>query len=149
LFRYTAWANARVLAALRAQPLALAEAMPLVAHALAAEKVWLGRLRGLPPGTDVWPKLTLEESGALADENAAGYAAYLAGLTDADLARPLRYRNLAGQEFETAIGEILTHVATHGGYHRGQVAKAFGRAGAQPVNTDYITFVRELAAAGR
>jgi uncharacterized damage-inducible protein DinB len=141
LFRYSAWASARVLAALREQPAALAEALPLFAHVLAAEHVWLSRLRGEPARVAVWPTLTLDECADLARDNAAGYEAYITAC--GDFAARLRYRNQAGQEFETPIGDILTHVATHGGYHRGQVAKAIGRAGGKSVNTDYIMFVRE------
>jgi len=39
-------------------------------------------------------------------------------------------------------------VALHGSYHRGQVAAAVRAAGGEPVNTDYITYVRELAGEG-
>jgi uncharacterized damage-inducible protein DinB len=32
-------------------------------------------------------------------------------------------------------------LASHGGYHRGQVAKAIGRAGGQAAVTDFIVYV--------
>jgi len=34
---------------------------------------------------------------------------------------------------------------THGGYHRGQIALHLRQAGEEPVNTDSIAYVRELA----
>ena len=147
LFAYTAWADRRALAALRATP-DPAEALRLFAHVLAAEHVWLSRLRGTAPAHAVWPTLTLDECTALADANAAGYADYLAGLGDDDFARPVRYRNTAGVAYETAVGDILTHVATHGGYHRGQIARAIRAGGGTPADTDFIIFVREGGAAG-
>lgn len=143
LFRYVAWANRRVIEALRTQPPAQREALPLVAHLLAAEHIWISRLRGSAATVTVWPQLTLDQCVALAEENASGYASFLGALGPADLVRIVFYRNTKGVEFQTPVLDILTHVATHGSYHRGQVAKAFGRAGCQAVNTDYIAFVRE------
>jgi uncharacterized damage-inducible protein DinB len=141
LLRYSAWANRRVLAALREQPATHAEALPLFAHVLAAEHIWLSRLRGVPARVAVWAPLTLDQCRDLLAENAAGYDSYLANVSE--VTTRVRYRNLAGEEFETPIADILTHVTTHGGYHRGQVAKAMARAGGKSVNTDYIMFVRE------
>jgi uncharacterized damage-inducible protein DinB len=46
-------------------------------------------------------------------------------------------------EFQTPIKDLLMHVALHGSYHRGQIAQALRLAGGEPVNTDFITFVRE------
>jgi uncharacterized damage-inducible protein DinB len=143
LFRYVAWANHRVIDALQNQPPAQREALPLVAHLLAAEHIWLSRLRGSAATVAVWPQLTLDQCVALAEENASGYASFLTPLGPADFACSVSYRNTKGIEFLTPVLDILTHVATHGSYHRGQVAKAFGRAGCQAVNTDFITFVRE------
>jgi uncharacterized damage-inducible protein DinB len=142
-----AWADQQVLAALRDRPAAHAEARPLFAHLVAAEHIWLARLQRQEARHPVWPELTLGECEALAGENAAGYAALLGRLRDADLGVAIRYRNTKGQEFATSILDILTHVVIHGAYHRGQIAKAFGRTGAPAVNTDFITFVRSVGPA--
>lgn len=143
LFRFTAWADRRALAALQAAPTAQAEALPLLSHLLAAEHVWLSRLEMREPRHAVWPTLDLEQCAALAAENEAGYDRYLAGLDDPGLIAPLRYRNSQGQEFENTPLEILTQVVTHGPYHRGQIAKIIARAGGTAVNTDFIMFLRE------
>ena len=82
---------------------------------------------------------------ALAAENAAGYAEYVGRLTDAGLAEMIDYRNQKGDDFSTAVIDILTQVITHAGYHRGQIAKIIGRTGNSAPNTDYITYVRSLA----
>lgn len=75
----------------------------------------------------------------------AAFANYLGSVGEDDLAAPLTYKNFAGAEFRTPVGEILLHVAQHGTYHRGQIATAVRAAGVTPVNTDYINFVRERA----
>jgi uncharacterized damage-inducible protein DinB len=54
----------------------------------------------------------------------------------------VHYTNSDGQHFETSVSDILTHVALHGAYHRGQVAHLLRGAGAEPQATDYIQFGR-------
>lgn len=44
---------------------------------------------------------------------------------------------------ETGEQESLLHVALHGTYHRGQIARELRRAGEESVNTDFIQFVRD------
>jgi len=53
------------------------------------------------------------------------------------------YRNAAGQEFATPVIDILLQLITHGGYHRGQIAKIIARSGGTVVPTDFIVFARE------
>lgn len=143
MFRYVVWADRRSLDALRATPAAHAEALPLLAHLLAAEHVWLARLQQREARHPVWPTLGIDECAALASENEAGYRAYLGQADDALLAAPVRYRTSQGLECVTPVLDILTQVVTHGPYHRGQIARAIGRSGGAAVNTDFITFVRE------
>ena len=144
LFRFVSWADRRTLESLRAVPLAaIAETLPLLAHVLAAEHVWLARLEGREPKHPVWPDLSLEACVQLLHENDAGYRALLNQLSEEQLADVTNYRNAAGQEFSTPVLDILLQVITHGGYHRGQIAKILGRNGVTPASTDFIVFQRE------
>jgi uncharacterized damage-inducible protein DinB len=141
------WADERVLKSLRSADPLPADAVKLFAHVLGAEHTWLSRLRQQSPRMAVWPTLTLDECEALSAENAEGYEAFLDALEPGGLAREVEYRNSAGQEFRSRIGDILLQAATHGGYHRGQVAMLLRQAGAEPMPTDYIAFVRGVPAA--
>lgn len=143
MFRYVAWADRRTLEALRAAPAAQPEALPLLAHVLAAEHVWLARMEQREPRLTVWPALSLDDCATLASENEAGYRAFLERLNDGQWTETVRYRTSQGQEFVTPILDILTHVITHGPYHRGQIARVIGRGGGTAINTDFITFARE------
>lgn len=142
LYEHLFWADAR---ALSLSEHALGErGLTLLAHLLAAEAVWLARLQGRESqGMPIWPSLSLAECTALAGENRLGYTAYLAALPESALSEPVTYRNSTGQEFHTAPLDILTHVALHGSYHRGQIMQDVRGAGAEPVSTDYIVWVRE------
>jgi uncharacterized damage-inducible protein DinB len=53
-------------------------------------------------------------------------------------ARLLRY-----DAWANAVGDILTHVAMHGAYHRAQIATAVRESGQEPAYTDFIHAVRQ------
>jgi uncharacterized damage-inducible protein DinB len=144
MFRWMAWADGKVMAALRECPPALPEALPLLAHVLAAEHVWLSRLQQRTPQFSVWPTLAFEDCERLAVENAAGFREFVDRQPTDRLAEPIAYRNAKGDPFTTPIIDILTQVLTHGPYHRGQIAKILGRHGGAVPSTDYITFAREV-----
>lgn len=150
LLEHMAWADARVLALLAdTSEDRIGETARVFGHLLAAERVWLLRLTDPEAAREpVWPELGLAEMKALAAANAAGYARLIAGLRPDALQAEVAYTNSQGIAFRTAVGDVLTHVAMHGSYHRGQVAAAVRRSGSEPVNTDFITFVREHGAAG-
>jgi uncharacterized damage-inducible protein DinB len=144
LFDHMAWADAEAVAALRTLPDASAQraqAVRLYAHLAAAAHVWLARVEGRAPEYPVWPELPLEAARELAARSLAGLRA-VAGRGAAGLAEIVEYRTSAGQPFRNTVGEVLTHVALHGSYHRGQLALLTRQGGGAPATTDYIVFAR-------
>jgi uncharacterized damage-inducible protein DinB len=144
LFEHVFWADTHVLALIEGAPGARVPALPrLFAHLLAAERIWLLRLQGEDSGVQpAWPELTIEQLRSLATSSADGYARYLDELQDVDLAADVVYNNSQGIPFRNTVCDILTHVALHGSYHRGQIAAAVRAGRGEPVNTDFIAFVR-------
>lgn len=141
LYEHNAWAHDAIVAELRrAAP--DADTLRLLAHVVAAEHLWLSRIDGVKPQVAVWPTLALDEIVTLEAENRARFRDLLARPDDTRLRR-VPYRNSAGNEFENDVASILTHVAMHGHYHRGQIARSMRAAGREPVYTDYIGFVRK------
>lgn len=149
LISHLEWADARLLASLRTVHVPDPSIVGLYAHILGAECEWLARIEARKAEAAVWPDLTLEECAGLAARNAAALQEFVARLATEDLARPVTYRNSAGLEFTSTVEDILLHVALHGAYHRGQVARALRQAGAVPQPTDYIAFIRGAPAATR
>jgi len=144
LFHHADWANRRVLTLLQNLSALPDKARRVFAHLLAAEQVWLTRLRGTASShLESWPDHALEKCAAQVEVNAAEYRRYLETLTDAMLNFTITYRNSKGAEFSNSVHDTLTHVSLHGSYHRGQIAQTIRGAGLEPVNTDFITFVRE------
>jgi uncharacterized damage-inducible protein DinB len=144
LFRHADWANRRVLALLQSVNELPEKARRLFAHVLASEQVWLTRLRGEDStALEIWPELSLEKCAALVEKNAVDYRAYFEALPEDSLNDVITYRNSKGIQFRTLVMDVCTHVSVHGSYHRGQIAQTMRNTGYEPVNTDFMTFVRE------
>lgn len=143
LFDYDSTANGRILDALRNAPSVGADVRELLAHILAAKQVWITRLRGeASSDLPIWPAWSVAACADVIEENRADYGAFLADITETDLTTPVAYPNSRGTTFRTPVRDVLMHVLVHGGHHRGQIARAMREAGAEPINTDYITHVR-------
>ena len=146
LFDHLAWADAALASAL-ARPDAPAEAIREFAHVAGADEVWLSRIEGRPATTKVWPELGASEAADLSRRVVEGFRHVVAAATDASLEKTVTYTNSAGQQFTTALGDILIHVAMHAQYHRGKVNLLLRQAGAEPAPVDFIGFVRGVPAA--
>lgn len=149
LLKHLEWANKRVLESLQSAQNPQQRSLELYAHILGAEHVWLTRINGTTKRVDVWPASTLDECEALGKENIAALTTLVSRLTQDLLEKPVTYRNSAGDQFTSTVEDILTHVAMHGSYHRGQIAAALRAGGDTPSPTDYIAFVRGAPAATR
>jgi uncharacterized damage-inducible protein DinB len=142
LLRYDAWANAETLGSLR-QGDTPAKALRWMGHIVGAGLLWLARLRQEPPPMPVWPDLDLDGCAAGIDRLAESWPRYLDALGSGDLAEVVGYRNSLGEYWTNSVGDILTHVAMHGAYHRAQIAAAVRESGQVPAYTDFIHAVRQ------
>ena len=143
LYDHLAWADARTQHALRAMHAVPLDALRLYGHVLGAEEVWLSRLEGRDQELDAWPALDLDECAGQAVRIHGAFALMVETLSPGELARRVTYKNSKGEQFENTVEDILMHVALHGAYHRGQVARIVRGEGGAPQATDYIFFIRE------
>ncbi|HXV86807.1 MAG TPA: DinB family protein [Gemmatimonadales bacterium] len=142
LFEYDAWANQEVLKAPPAGALP-DRAVALAAHVIAAESLWLDRLRASPQRMAVWPALTLEQCRAAAARLARELAEYVDQLDAASVPSRRTYVNTKGETHTSSVADVLLHVLLHSAYHRGQIAMVVRGAGSEPAYTDYVHAVRE------
>ncbi len=155
--RYNRWANARLAATVAT----LAEAdyradrglffrsvHGTLNHLLVADRLWLlrigGEIEGEPPRALDQSlhddRGDLEVARARQDER---LTAFTDGLDDAALARPIAYRNLAGEAFRQPLALVLAHVFNHQTHHRGQIHAALTMGGAAAPALDLMYYLRE------
>ena len=142
-FTYDEWANREVLAGLKVSTHPSARAAQLLAHILSAERLWLERLKQQPQSFPVWPDFTLDQCEVQITELAKLWREYLAQLSPAGLSKKVAYQNSKGEPWTSTPEDVLTHVALHWAYHRGQIASLIRAAGEQPAYTDFIHAARQ------
>jgi uncharacterized damage-inducible protein DinB len=154
------WARARVLAASaelgdaaldRTFELGRGTLRATLAHLDAAELWWLGNwTRGpgrlFPPFNEREPLAELAQRGA---ETRAQRAAFMAGLTDSDLSRPVSATPRADVQRTFPLGVTMLQLTFHGVHHRAQALNLLRQLGAQTPALDYIAMIREQQAAQR
>jgi uncharacterized damage-inducible protein DinB len=152
-FSYDEWANREVLAAIRAAGGAQADStqqgsanhrsLQLMSHILAAERVWLERLKREPQSVPVWPEPNMAQCEALAAELGGLWLEFLDLITAGDVSQSISYKNSKGEEWTSTIVDVLNHVILHSAYHRGQIATHMRAHGQTPAYTDFIHAVRQ------
>jgi uncharacterized damage-inducible protein DinB len=144
LAAYNQWANQRVQQTLEN----LGDEVPAVSlhlwsHLLNAQVVWLSRIEHLESPVGVFDEHTLAECREMHESTVEQLIA-LAASSPENLAETITYTNTKGEAFENSLHDILMQVLNHSTYHRAQIAINLRQSGFTPVNTDYITFVREM-----
>lgn len=156
LYAFNAWATNRVFEALALVPKAdykrdlkasFGSLHGTMIHLVAAEKIWLSRLAGKPESALMTGRESpsLESLKSVWEEVAARTARFLSRLDDEGLGKNLEYVTTEGKKFTNGVQQILEHIVNHSSYHRGQIAAMMRQVGAEPVNTDMITFYRHTA----
>ncbi|MNW40976.1 DinB family protein [compost metagenome] len=142
MFEHLHWANQNILE--RLQNVEIREQqVKLFSHILNAEQIWLARLQGMDTSQmPVWSDGDITVCAKLIKQNEENFKTFFAKIANTDLDTLITYTNSNGKKFMISIRDILTHVALHGQYHRGQINSRLRVDGNDPVNIDYITFVR-------
>lgn len=154
LFDYGYWANRLVLKTAEqltteqfdTPVFAIGSVHTTLVHQLSADWIWRSRFQlGVSPTS--W--LTVEELPTLEaihsrwQSEEAQMRAWLAGLTDEDLARAFHYKMLNGTPTGGQLGHLLLHVVNHGTQHRSEVAAMLTQLGHSPGNLDILFYLHE------
>jgi uncharacterized damage-inducible protein DinB len=144
-FAYEAWANGKVLAAIKASRAESTSGRPLqiMAHILSAQRLWLERLTQQPQSQPVWPECSLDQCETQMAELRRLWNEYLARLSSVALAEKITYKNSKGENWSNSVEDVLTHVVLHSAYHRGQIASLMRAADDMPAYTDFIHALRQ------
>jgi uncharacterized damage-inducible protein DinB len=153
LFAYNAWANRKIFDAAMALPdeqyrrdlkSSHGGIHGTLAHIVWAEQLWLHRWLArpnpaVPQGRDL---ATIGAVRARWEEVEAERAAFLGGLTAAQLEATRGVKPSTGGEYVHTLRQMLLHAVDHSTYHRGQVVTLLRQVGAAPPNTGLIVFYR-------
>src|SRR5262249_18002255 len=96
----------------------------MMAHVYGADRMWLRRWQGVPPG-EAGPSYGLEipslaELRPRWDALVAEQRRYIGGLTEADLVRVFEVKGTDGVASPRPFGMMLLHVINHATHHRSE-----------------------------
>jgi uncharacterized damage-inducible protein DinB len=116
-----------------------------LAHAFAADRIWLQRIHGNVQNTFIddndrrlgtlkteWPALQQR------------WKDWAGPLGDQDVVKKISYKDLKGNPYESPLWQILLHVVNHATHHRGQVSGFLRAMGHTPPALDLIAYYRTL-----
>lgn len=123
----------------------------MLVHALSAEFTWLQRLYGHSPDALFDPADYADFGAVQAHWQVvnADLLAYVSQLTSDRLNQTVTYHTTSGKRHETAIADILHHLANHSTEHRSQLTPVLYRLNVPTQPLDYIFYVRERVASNQ
>lgn len=141
MYQYNAWANGRVITCLKGQSIKDEKILSVFGHVLAAQFLWLHRIKGLtPPNVKLWGEYSLETLEKMMTDANAQWLEFVEANDSFD--RELTYTNYTGDPYVNNVETIMMHLVNHCSYHRAQVAMLLRQKGFEPINTDLITYDR-------
>jgi|SRR6185295_12169557 len=156
LLLYMLWADRLMLKAVReVRPedltrdagISFGSLLGTMAHMAGSQRLWLSRFSGrqldhIPTVAEV-PDLLSWIHGW--EETASGVEAFLAALTDEQLAAPLTWTSTTGETYTRPLWQPVIHLVNHTTYHRGQVVSLLRQMGYKTPSTDLVYYFIERA----
>jgi len=143
LYQFNSWSNVRVLATLKRQNVRDEKILSLLGHYLAAQFLWLHRIKGLPaPDYKLWGNYSFEQLEKMSTEADALWTEFVKATENFN--RELTYKNYVGDAYTNNVEMIMIHLVNHCSYHRAQIALLLREKGFEPINTDFITYDRVI-----
>ena len=121
-------------------------------HLLNVDNIWLGHMQGKGHSYQTLRDVEIEDFDALWAARKAmdkTLSEYVASLSTDDLAEIVNYELIGGNKGAMSRAMCLTHLVTHGSYHRGWISDMFGQAGATQPFADITIYERALREAGK
>ena len=150
LFGYKAWANSELFALLATLPDPLAEhahtCIRTLNHIYVVDRLFRARLSGEPSpfeATNTKATPSLEQLRRDVEATDAWYQSYVSGISEAELSSVLDFTFTDGDAGRMSREEILLHVLTHGGYHRGNVGQVLKSISVAPPRDLYTKFLHQ------
>jgi uncharacterized damage-inducible protein DinB len=158
LVRYKSWADERIFDSVAALPPGEAEKqrttlfktiIGTLNHNYVVDLIWQAHLQGREHGFKARNMVLHADLAELRRAQAAVNAWYIDwtdGQSDASLDEFVDFLFVSGKPGRMRRGDMLLHVVTHAGYHRGWVAERFFDIPAKVLDTDLPVFLGEVGA---
>ena len=158
LLEYNTWANAELYAKVKELPpeevtkkrkTLLQSIHVSLNHLLSVDLMWHAHMEKRSHGISELRAVQHEDMGALWEARQAmdkTLLEYLDGLSDAELEEVVDYELIGGNTGSLSRAMCLTHLVTHGSYHRGWIADMFGQADSPPPIIDIPVYERAIKA---
>lgn len=114
-------------------------------HIMVGDRIWLARFAGKTVPSSGLDDILYDAFDDLCAARAAEdtrIEAFAEALTEADLARTIRYRNHTGRTFEDPLPLLATHLFNHQTHHRGQVHDLLSQTEVPPPSLDLHRVLR-------
>ena len=118
-----------------------------VNHMLVVERLWRGRLNGVPAGLKSLDQELESDRAKLKElvlDSARAWWPYVDAMSSEEFHGLLHYKNLAGQEMALPRISLVHTMFTHGAHHRGQVTTALTQLGLETPELDYPYYLAAL-----
>lgn len=156
LFGYKAWANSELFALLSALPEKHADELHTcirtLNHIYVVDRLFRAHLGGEPRPFDATNTKATPSLGQLRQDveaTDAWYQKYVSSLTASEASEVLAFTFTDGDQARMSREEILLHVITHGGYHRGNVGQVLKSISVAPPRDLYTRFLHHSEPARR
>ncbi|KJF65431.1 DinB family protein [Rhizobium nepotum] len=157
LYGYHAWANVDLFNKLESidpekNGAELRTALGLISHYYVVSQIFAGHLQGVPHG---FTSDNLEETPGLVELRAAvmssdqWYLDYLGTVSPTALSETVAFTFTDGDKGYMTREEMLTHVALHGGYHRGEVGRVLWQLSITPPWDTFAVYLHQAQPARR
>jgi uncharacterized damage-inducible protein DinB len=151
LLQYKAWANQELFAELQrldptTQESELHAALRILNHIHVVERIFVANLQGINhsySATNTPETPTLEALHQAVQDTDRWYLDYVAGLSAEQLAERLHFSFVDGDHGSMSREEMLAHIVTHGGYHRGAVGRIMAQLQLAPPRDIYTRFLHQ------
>jgi uncharacterized damage-inducible protein DinB len=143
MFRHMKWADISIINLLEKQNINQGKAVELISHIVISEDTCYKRITNEFYVNRFWDILSIEECKRMVEQTSSKYMKYISSLPENEFQKKISYKNSIGIDYTTTVEDLLTHVAFHGMYHRGQIMMLMRNEGKDVTATDYAMFIRE------